>query len=299
MKKIDNFFRKCAKRKMLLLSALAMIGIGGLRAQTNIANYQFTQSTSTYTPITGGTVLVTAATNYDDDNSAAITIPSFTFGGAAITTVYVNTNGYITLGGSHSTSEYTPLSSSSSSVLGVVAGLGCDNGYSSGNGTTGATSEIRYEQVGNEFVAQYQDVKRWNSTNERISFQIRLNSATGVIKIVYGGPVVIGSSTTSPQIGIRGNSTDWATNVNNLRLLNVPAGTTCTWADAVTGNANNSNLYMNSSNTALVPAPGLTYTWTPATAVAPVRTFSAVSNVTAFSATVSWTAPTGATQYNV
>lgn len=282
---------------MLVLSALAMMSIGKLSAQTDIARYTFAQSTSTYTPITGGTVLVAANANYDDLNSPAVTIPAFSFGGATVTTVYVNSNGYITFGASFS--SYTPLSSSATDMTGVVAGLGCDHGYSSGNGTTGATSEIRYEQVGNEFVAQYQDVKRWNSTNERITFQIRLNSATGEIKIVYGGPVVIGSSTATPQIGIRGNSTTWSSNVNNLRLQNVPSGTTCNWSNAVTGNANDASFAFSTANTNMAPTTGLTYTWTPAATVAPVRTFSAVTNLTGSGATLNFTAPTGATQYNV
>ncbi len=282
-----------------LFGALAMAASVSLQAQTNIANYTFTQSTSTYTPITGGTVVVAANTNYDDLNSSAITIPAFPFGGASITTVYVNSNGYITMGGSHNVGEYTPLSTTGTGVSGVVSGLGCDNGYSSGNGTTGATSEIRCQQIGDEFVAQFQDVKRWNSTNERITFQIRLNSTTGTIKIIYGGTIVIGNSTTAPQVGIRGNSTTWSSNVNNLRLLDIPAGTTCNWSNMVTGNNNSATMTLSSSNTAQAPSNGLTYTWTSATAPAPVRTFSAVTNITGNSATVAWTAPTGATQYNI
>ncbi len=299
MKKIDTFFGRLSKKKMLLLTAFALTGGASLMAQTDIGRYQFAQSTSTYTPITGGTVLVAANVNYDDLNSPAITIPALSYGGASITTVYVNSNGYVTFGAAHSSSTYTPLSSSGTSITGVVSALGCDHGYGSGGGTTGATSEIRYEQVGNEFVAQFQDVKRWASTNERISFQIRLNSATGEIKIVYGGPIVIGNSTGSPEIGIRGNSTTWASNVNNLRLLDVPSGTTCNWSNAVTGNASGANYTMTSANAAMVPTPGLTYTWTPAATVAPVRTFSAVTSITGTGATLNFTAPTGATQYNV
>jgi hypothetical protein len=299
MKKIDTFFGRLSKKKMLLLTALTITGAGRLVAQTDIARYQFAQSTGTYTPITGGTVLVAANANYDDVNSSAITIPAFSYGGATITTVYVNSNGYVTFGAAHNAYEYTPLSSSGTGVTGVVSGLGCDHGYSSGSGTSGATSEIRYEQVGNEFVAQFQDVKRWNSTNERITFQIRLNSATGVIRIIYGGPIVIGNSTTAPQIGIRGNSTTWSSNVNNLRLLDVPSGTSCNWSNAVTANSNSATFTLASSNTAMVPSPGLTYTWTPATTVEPVRTFGAVTSITTNGATINFTAPAGATQYNV
>ncbi len=207
MKKLNTLISLLRKGKRQLFTAAMMVAATGLaHAQTNIANYRLAKSSGTYTPITGGTVLVAANANFDDVNSAAITIPAFPYGGASITTVYVNSNGYVTFGASHSSDTYTPLSSSGTNVTGVVSAMGCDLGYSSGSGTQGATSEIRYQQIGDEFVAQWQDVKRWNSTNERISFQIRLNSTTGLVKIVYGGPVVLGSSTNTPQVGLRGNS---------------------------------------------------------------------------------------------
>ncbi len=300
MRKFNTLFSSIRKgRKLLLTTAMAVSVAGYTHAQTNIANYQFARSTGTYTPITGGTVMVAANATFDDANSPAITIPAFSFGGATITTVYVNTNGYLTFGASHSTSTYTPLSTSGTSVTGVVSAMGCDLGFNATGATTGATSEIRYQQVGDEFVAQWQDVKRYNSTDERLTFQIRLNSTTGIIKIVYGGPVVVGSDTRTPQVGIRGNSTTWASNVNNLNLLDVPTGTTCNWNDAITGNANSSTYTMGSGNAAMVPSNGLTYTWSPSAGPAPVRTFSAVSNITSNGATMTWTAPTGATQYNL
>ena len=60
------------------------------------------------------------------------------------------------------------------------------------NGASG-TPEVRYEQVGNEFVVQWQDVRRYNITGELMSFQVRLNSSNNTIKIVYGGTITPGS----------------------------------------------------------------------------------------------------------
>lgn len=284
---------------LTLFAAMAMAGTIPAGAQTNIANYRFAQSTGTYTPITGGTVFIAASTPFDQEKSSAISIPAMTFGGATVSAVYVHANGYLTFGAVAGNTDYTPLSTSITDVTGVIAGFAADLGYSNGNATTGAASEIRYQQVGDEFVAQYTDVKRWNVANERISFQIRVNSTTGVISIVYGGTIVAGSSTTALQVGIRGNSNTWSSNVNSLKLLNVPAATTCNWNDAVTSNSNSETMYFSSGNTNALPSSGLTYTWTPASAPAPVRTFSAVTNITGNSATMNWTAPTGATQYNV
>ncbi|QLH30772.1 MAG: fibronectin type III domain-containing protein [Candidatus Parvibacillus calidus] len=73
----------------------------------------------------------------------------------------------------------------------------------------------------------------------------------------------------------------------------------CNWSDVVTGNANSSTVYLNSANSGVSPSSGLTYTWTPQSNPDPVRAFAAVSGITGSSATLSWTAPTGATQYNV
>jgi len=268
-------------------------------AQSDVARYVLTQSTETYTPINGGTVLVAASTPFDNEISPAITIPSFTFGGVAQTTMYVSANGFVTFGGAPNSGTYTPLSSSVTGVNGVVAGFAADLGYGSTSATPGAVSEIRHELVGNEYVVQYTDVKRWASANERISFQIRLNTSNGVIKVRYAGPIVIGSSTTNLQVGLRGNNTTWTSNVNSLTTADVPAGTTCDWSHAVTGNANSSTMYMNPSAPNLVPTEGLTFTWTPATSPAPVRTFAAVSGIMSTQATLSWTASTGAVSYNI
>lgn len=300
MKKFNTLLSNIRKgKKLLLATAMLLTASGFVQAQTNIANYQLTKSTGTYTPITGGTAFITANTPFDNEISAAITMPAFTFGGTNITTVYISANGYITFGAAPAGGNYTPLSTTAATITGVVAAMACDLGYTSTTTTTGATPEIRYQQVGTEFVVQWQDIKRWVSPNERMSFQIRLNAATGEIKIVYGGPIVLGTDTRSPQVGLRGNSTTWASNVNNLYLLNAPIGTTCNWNDAITGNANDASFTMSSGNTAMAPTDGLTYTWTPAASPAPVRTFSAVSAISGSGATIGWTAATGATQYNV
>jgi len=283
-----------------LLSSLALVSSFALSsfAQTNIANYTFSQSVGTYTPITGGTVFIAANTPFDQEISTAITIPSFNFGGTAVTTMYIAANGYVTFGAAPAGTNYTPLVTTTSSITGAVAGFAADLGYSAGNATTGATSEIKHGPDGNEYVIQYTDIKRWVSTNERVSFQIRLNTSNGQIKVVYGGPIVIGTDTRTPQVGIRGNSTTYLSNVNSLMIGNIPTGTTCDWTNAVTAYESSSVFYMANTNTAITPVAGLTYTWTPGTQ-APVRTFSAVTAITTNTATMNFTAPSGAANYNV
>ena len=127
--------------------------------------------------------------------------------------------------------------------------------------------EVRYEDLGTEFVVQWQDHANYsNRSTERLNFQIRLVYATGEIKIIYGNCTDPGTSTSNstPQVGIRGNSTTYASNVNSLMIGNVPNGTTCDWSKAVTGSANNSTMLFSSTTNANVKIPaGLQYKWTP------------------------------------
>ncbi|RYD98084.1 MAG: T9SS type A sorting domain-containing protein [Sphingobacteriales bacterium] len=280
------------------VTALGILGLGLCSmksiAQTNIASYSFTNGTSTYTPITGGTVF---STSYDDDASAAITMGgTFPFGGVNMTTCYINSNGAVTFGAA---STSTTLMSTLSGTTGAIAAYGQDGASAT---VSGASPEIRYESTSTEFIIQFKDHANYYTRSvERMNFQIRLEYVTGIIKIVYGNCTIGGTATDglTAQVGIRGNSTTYATNVNNLMIGNVPTGTTCNWSNAVTGNANSSTLlYSNSTNPNVNIPNGLTYTWTPGTQ-APVRTFTATNGITTTGATINWTAPAGATQYNV
>ncbi|MFZ4927671.1 fibronectin type III domain-containing protein [Chryseobacterium sp. Mn2064] len=291
--------------KKILLSCLALLSMG-VYAQTNVANYAFSKSTGVnYVPITGGTKLfpLTNNTTYDNEVSAAIPLSSpFNFGGVAMNSLYISANGYITFGAAPAGSNYTPLSTLGTTT-GAISAFGQDGGfYASDTTQPPGNHEVRYEDLGSEFVVQWQDHANYsNRSTERLNFQIRLVYATGEIKIIYGNCTDPGTSTSNstPQVGIRGNSVTYSTNVSPLMIGNVPSGTTCDWSKAVTGNANSSAMLFSSGTNANVKIPaGLQYTWTPGTLL-PVRTFAATTGVTNAGATVSWTAPTGATAYNV
>ncbi|MGQ3085779.1 GEVED domain-containing protein [Flavobacterium sp.] len=267
-------------------------------AQTNVAGYSFATTTgATYTPITGGTTVGTSS--YDNTIFSSISLGgTFTYGGSNFTTCYISTNGFIGFGTALTASDYAPLSTSAGS--GVIAAFAQDAGAST---ATGAAPEIRYQTVGSEFIVQYKDhANYYNRTTERLNFQIRLNLTTGAINIVYGSctnPGTVATTGTSVQVGIRGNSTTYATNVNSLYAGNIPAGTTCDWSKAVSSYSNASALLFSGTTNVNVKIPtGLTYTWTPGTQL-PVRTFTAATAVGGTSATLAWTAPTGATSYNV
>ena len=212
-----------------------------------VAEYYFTQQNLTYTEITGGTVLWSGA--LANEVSGAITIPSFTFNGTAFTSLYVSVNGFITFGSAPAGNLYTPISSGSYS--GAVAPFGRDLIHA----TTGSPA-VRYEQVGNEFVIQWKDVRRATVTGEIISFQVRLNTSNNYISVIYGGTITPGSNATYPQVGLRGASN---TDYNN-RTIASDGGN---WVNSTPGTANNNTMYFNSANSGTVPSSGLTFSWKP------------------------------------
>lgn len=283
--------------KKKLLSALSMLMLYfGSFAQTNIADYTFSISTAgIYTPIVGSTTLFTS---WDNNVSASIPIGgNFVFGGVTYTACFVSGNGYITFGNAPGGANYTPMQTLGTTSA-CISGFAFDGASST---FAGSSPAISYMNVGSEFVVEFKDYAAYaGRATEMQNFQIRLNLTTNQINIIYGPVNTPASTSYVAQVGIRGNSTTWASNVSSLLVGNVPASTTCNWANAVTSNANSSGLMFNNTNTAVAPQNGLVYTWDPpVVAVSPVRVFSAVTGITTTSALVAWTAPTAATQYNV
>ncbi len=217
-----------------------------------VANYAFSQTAGTYTEITGGTALYTGT--FDDGLSAPINIPPFLYDGNIYTSLTINANGHIAFGNYTSTTNYTPLSSTTNATGGIVAGFGRDL-----NNAASGSPEIRYELIGNEFIVQYKDVRRYNVTGEIFSFQIKLNTSSNAISIVYGGTITPGSNTTYPQIGLKGPNNTFTTNINN-RTIAVSGGD---WINSTAGTTNASTMYFNSVDLTTVPSVGLTFTFTP------------------------------------
>ena len=213
-----------------------------------VSSNSFTQSSGTFTAITGGTTLWT--TTFDDNVSSAITIPSFTFNCTAYTEIYVSSNGYISFGSAPITNDYFPISGTGSSA-GIISAFGADLNNAANGG--GATQEVRYQNVGasNEFVIQWRDVKRFSVTGERISFQIRLNYSTNTFKIIYGGTINASTSTTpTVEVGLRGTS--------NADFLN--RTTTTNWAATTSGGTSAASCQFSGT---IKPAAGLTFTYAP------------------------------------
>ena len=231
--------------KKLLTIFILSICLFSIESKAQVASlYTFSTSAGTYTTITGGTQLY--VTTFDDGVSSAVTIPSFNFNGTAYTSIRISTNGFITFGTTApNTTDYTPISGSTG-YSGAVSAFA----YDLNNAATG-TPEIRYQTVGSEFIIQWQDVRRYNIASERISCQIRLNTSTNAISIVYGGTITPGSSANYLQVGLRGTAN---TDYNNRTVAGAWSGTTA-------GTANNNTCYFNSAQTGYVPVTGRTFTW--------------------------------------
>lgn len=296
MKHFYQFFSQRRKNsnnlKNGLLGLTMLLGGGMFSAQ--VSGYMFSQSSGTYTPITGnvlaGATGNTSATSLDS-NVYPVDLPfGFVFNGVTYNSLNVSTNGYVTFGTiAPSTTTSTPISSTLG-YAGAISAWGKDiNSVFDVNGTTG---NISWETIGvapnREMVIQWKDFRasyNISTTSAYVfSFQIILQEGTNKIKTVYNnGAYLVGSTAVSStaQIGLRGNSNSDFNNRLNASTLE--------FFNSTTGTANTSTQAFNSVNaTPGMPPAGLTYTWTPPTCFAPSGVN--ITGTTTTSATVNWNA---------
>ena len=92
---------------------------------SQVSGYAFSQSTGTYTEITGGTVYsTTVATTLDSEVYGNLPIGfTFTYNGVGYTQFGINANGWISMGATTPTSSSAPLSSgTTNNVISALAG---------------------------------------------------------------------------------------------------------------------------------------------------------------------------------
>lgn len=284
----------CEKKKFLkLVMALALFILSYVNLNAQVSAYTFSQSSGTYSAISGATVLGTATGNTAATNLSSTVFPiilpfNFNFNGTSYSSLNVSANGFITFGAVlPSTSNTTPISGSVA-YDGAVSAWG--RSLSSFFDINGRTGNISWATVGTapnrEVIIQWSDFRVLSSTSTTnvysFSFQIRLQETSNLIRAVYdSGSFLVGNTaiTGTAQIGLRGSTnTDFNNRLNS---------TTTEFINSGAGTANNSTQAFNTSNTIPgTPAAGLTYTWTPPTCYAPVG-FSVVST-TANTADVTW-----------
>src|SRR3989344_5080924 len=125
-------------------------------------------------------------------------------------------------------------------------------------GTITVGGEIRYETLGTSpnsiCVVQWTRTRRFGTgattgRNDLFNFQIRLYETSNVVEVVYG-PFVTNATSSTYQIGLRGNSN---ADFNNRT-------TTTDWSATTAGGT---NAVTETLSTTVFPASGQTYAWTP------------------------------------
>ena len=244
---------------------------------SQISSYTFSQSNATYTPIAGATLLG-AATN-DDTNFNALNIGfSFNFGGVNFTQLSVSSNGYLAFGSTVATSYLALSDSGPAASNNVVAGFNDDlQGV--------ASSSLSYVTTGTSpnrvFTLQWVNYRNYTTgtSTDSYNFQIKLYETSNLIDFVYGSMVKDATNKTR-QVGLRGSSNA----VFNNR------STTTDWSATTAGTINTDSCALTS---AIFPASGLTYTFTPPNCAAPSALN--VAPLSTSSGTVNWTASASAT----
>ncbi|MDP1726842.1 MAG: BNR-repeat neuraminidase N-terminal domain-containing protein, partial [Bacteroidota bacterium] len=241
MKTRQSYVPKSGINLLLLLALF----IGMNRANSQVSTYVFSQSTTTYTPITGGTVLSAAGVGNDDNQYASVPIGfGFAYSTGSYTTLGVSANGYAKFGGTTPGNFYD--GTSIQNVANAVHILSEDL-----HGTS-ATCEIRYQTIGTPgnqiFILQWKDWGFYSNSGNEINFQLKLYESNGVIQYVYS-PTTPSTSQTC-QVGLTGTAVS--------DFIGRQSATSWTASTAMTGNTQ--QIAWSSS---IYPSAGLTFTYSP------------------------------------
>jgi gliding motility-associated-like protein len=265
---------------LLRFSFVLIVAVSAKSISAQISFYTFTQSTGTYTEISGGTLL--GNTTSDDQRFVDPAVPlggtvttgpgfpigfNFIYNSIAFDRFAINNNGWISLGQSsltpsvdiNSTSAYTPLSSIVTSTPALlrnrIAAFTRDLQAQAG-------ASLRFETIGTapnrKLVVQYKGYKRFGApgTGDNFNFQIVLNETTNAVQVIYGTNVFGTTSTTSGicHVGLGGTT---PTDFNN-RKTSAPHD----WNTNTAGATNAEGMAIQTTTISVVPpAQGLTFTW--------------------------------------
>ena len=262
--------------KKITLLCLSIFFSSIISAQ--VSSYTFLQSNTTYTPISGATILG-LATN-DDTSFNALNIDfTFNYGGLNYTQLSVNSNGFLTFDAT-ATSSYISISNAVAGASNnLVAGFNDDLQGVVGSGLSYVTSGTSPNRV---FTVQWTNYRNYissGSSADSYNFQIKLFETSNVVQVVYGTMAKDATNRTR-QVGLRGNSN---TVFNNR-------ATATDWSGTIQGTMNIDSC---AHTTTVSPATGLTFTWTPPNCAAP--TSLNASPLTPTSGTINWTASASAT----
>jgi gliding motility-associated-like protein len=215
-----------------------------------------TQQLNLYNDLTNDIPLFTQ--NFDDQVSSAIPIVPFTIGGQAYNTLFVSTNGFITLGQVTSSTNYNPISQPPGTP--VVATFACNLESANNNARISYQILNGFNNVPTSIIIQWKNVRRFGVQGESFSFQTKLNFTSWIlpaIDFVYGDFSSVNSAQSTVEIGIRIGTGNATTNFQNIQVNNGGS-----WVPQQFGTSINSNcLFPSSSGSAGVPPSGMTHQW--------------------------------------
>jgi hypothetical protein len=189
--------------KTILLTLMILLGLTGF---SQVANYGYTATTSTWAANSSPTVLTGLSSGVNDVLSAATNIGfTFTYNGVAYTQFKASTNGFLTFNTANTLAQPTNNLNTSTDRV-ILAVLWDDN-------QTGSTGNVNYKLTGttpNQVMTIEWKALRWNKLGYSagtIDCQIKLYETTNAIEYIYnrGSYQSLGNSTgISASIGLGG-----------------------------------------------------------------------------------------------
>ncbi|MDZ4183326.1 MAG: choice-of-anchor D domain-containing protein, partial [Candidatus Cloacimonadaceae bacterium] len=243
------------KKLLLLIPLLIWVCL----AFGAINEYSVSQSTQTFTLITGGTVVATGTT---DDTVYSVPVPfPFTYNEVGVTTMSMCANGYIGFNAGTSSFGYNPIMSTLVGA-GVITPLGRDL-------QGGTNGEMRWEVFGttpNRYaIYQWKNYRAYGTSylNDNWNFQIILYETINQFAFRYGSFIWASTLATTVQVGARG-----ATNADFLARA-----TTTNWSATTAGATNDASCSLTPS---IFPPSGLQFLFAPPVAGTPPNPANAV-----------------------
>jgi hypothetical protein len=214
------------------------------------------QQVNTYNSLFSDTPLFTQ--NFDDQVSAAIPIVPFTIGGQAYNSLFVSTNGFITLGQAASTANYNPISQPPG--MPVIAPFACNLESANNNARISYQILNGFNNVPTSIIIQWKNVRRFGMQGESFSFQAKLNFTSYIlpgIEFVYGDFSSVNSTQTPIEVGIRIGTGNAPTDFQNIQVNNGD-----TWVPQQFGtNVNSACLFPSANGSEDAPPSGMTHQW--------------------------------------
>jgi hypothetical protein len=228
-----------------LVSLFTAVLLSSIAASQPTLEYVFSEQTQgVYAPLENASDVYVA--DFDDVTSQPITITPFTMGGTVYTTMYLNSNGFLTLGQASMFNNYAPLSSNNNAA--VISPFGRDLI------SVDSTSRISYTIDNTGTHVQWSNVRRYGVNDELFSFQAHLLPYDSSITFVYGPLINISTIVGFAQIGIRVGTGNFPEMYSNRSVV---LGET--WFPSQAGTSFTSSCIFTAGTT---PFPGLTYKWT-------------------------------------